>query len=51
MPIAPPSPLARFVAEHPERVRKVWGREADRSAVTIYEVEPAETALPWNSTP
>ena len=38
---APPSPLARFVARFPERVRKVWDRETDRSAVTIYEVEPA----------
>ena len=35
---APPSPLARFVAEHPERVRKVWSRETDRCAVMIYEV-------------
>jgi hypothetical protein len=36
---APPSPLARFVNEHPERVRKVWGREADRARVTLYQVE------------
>ena len=38
---APPSPLARFVARFPERVRKVRESETDRSAVTIYEVEPA----------
>ena len=41
--LATPSPLARFVAEHPERARKVWGREADGSSVVIYEVEPAGT--------
>jgi hypothetical protein len=39
---APTSPLARFVAEHPERTRKVWGR----AAVVIYEVEPAGTLSP-----
>jgi hypothetical protein len=39
--LAHPSPLIRFVAEHPERVRKVWGREADGSSVVIYVVEPA----------
>jgi 4-amino-4-deoxy-L-arabinose transferase-like glycosyltransferase len=38
---APPSPLARFVARFPDRVREVWSRESDRSAVAIYEVEPA----------
>ena len=38
---APASPLARFVAAFPVRVRKVWGRETDRSAVAIYEVSPA----------
>src|SRR4029077_6910413 len=32
---APPSPLARFVAEHPERVRKVWGKETERAAVML----------------
>jgi 4-amino-4-deoxy-L-arabinose transferase-like glycosyltransferase len=31
---APSGPLARFVAEHPEAVRKVWGRES----IAIYEV-------------
>jgi hypothetical protein len=41
---APPSPLARFVARYPERARKVWSRETDRSAVMIYEIEPASTA-------
>jgi len=35
---APSSPLARFVAEHEGQVRKVWGRETERSAVMIYEV-------------
>jgi hypothetical protein len=38
---APPSPLARFVTRYPDRARKVWDRETDRSASTIYEVEPA----------
>jgi hypothetical protein len=38
---APPSPLARFVARYPRRARKVWGRESDRSAASIYQVEPA----------
>ena len=37
---APPSPLARFVAGFPGRVRKVWSRDGDRASVTIYEVEP-----------
>jgi Dolichyl-phosphate-mannose-protein mannosyltransferase len=37
---AQPSPLARFLARYPERAREVWNRETDRSAVTIYEVEP-----------
>ena len=38
---AAPSPLERFVARYPERVRKVWGRETDRTAVAIYQIEPA----------
>ena len=38
---APTSPLARFVARFPGRVRKVWSSEGDRTAVAIYEVEPA----------
>jgi hypothetical protein len=38
---APPSPLARFVAAFPGRVRKVWSRETSHAAVTIYEVQPA----------
>jgi hypothetical protein len=38
---APPSPLDRFVARSPDRVREVWSRESDRSAVAIYEVGPA----------
>jgi hypothetical protein len=35
---APPSPLVRFISEHPERVRKVWSQEAGASRVAIYEV-------------
>jgi hypothetical protein len=38
---APPSPLTRFVARYPGRAREVWSRESDRSAVVIYEVDPA----------
>jgi hypothetical protein len=37
---APTSPLARFVIEAPDRVRKVWSRESQRTAVAIYEVRP-----------
>jgi hypothetical protein len=37
---APPSPLTRFVAQHPERVRQVWGHDAERSSVMLYQVEP-----------
>jgi hypothetical protein len=36
---APSSPLAHFVAAHPERVRKVWGRETEHSSMLIYEVQ------------
>jgi hypothetical protein len=32
------SPLAQFVAEHPELVREVWRSEAGRDSVVIYEV-------------
>jgi hypothetical protein len=35
---APASPLARFVAEHPERVRKVWDGEETRGSVVLYQV-------------
>jgi hypothetical protein len=38
---APPGPLARFVAERPERVRKVW----QRGSVSIYEVIPASSGV------
>src|SRR5207244_3132649 len=38
---APISPLARFVTEAPERVRKVWSREGQGAAVAIFEVMPA----------
>jgi hypothetical protein len=38
---AAPSPLPRFVAAAPTRVRKVWSRQGERSRVTIYEVIPA----------
>jgi hypothetical protein len=37
---APTNPLARFVIEAPKRVRKVWSRESQRTAVAIYEVLP-----------
>ena len=36
---APPSPLAHFVDSHPDRVRKVWTRETERSSILIYEVQ------------
>jgi hypothetical protein len=35
---APRSPLARFIAEYPDRARKVWGRESERGSVAIYEL-------------
>jgi hypothetical protein len=35
---APASPLARFVAEHPEQVRKVWGDEEKLGSVMLYQV-------------
>jgi hypothetical protein len=35
---APTSPLAHFVASHPDRVRKVWDRETEHSSIWIYEV-------------
>jgi hypothetical protein len=35
---APPSPLARFVAAFPERVRPVWDRESAGGNISIYEV-------------
>ncbi|MGP0067838.1 MAG: ArnT family glycosyltransferase [Isosphaeraceae bacterium] len=44
--LAPTSPLARFVAEHPERVRKVWDREANGPAVVIYAVDAAGNPPP-----
>jgi hypothetical protein len=34
--LAPESPLARYVSEHPDRVAKVWGRE--RESAVVYEV-------------
>jgi hypothetical protein len=36
---AQPSPLSRFVAQHPDRVREVWSGGENRSAVTVYEVK------------
>jgi len=36
---APTSPLAHFVASHPDRVHKVWGRETEHSSILIYEVQ------------
>jgi hypothetical protein len=35
---APRSPLAQFVAEHPELAREVWRSDSDRESVIIYEV-------------
>ncbi len=35
---APASPLARFVDRFPDRVKKVWSREVERSSVEVYEV-------------
>lgn len=37
---APPSPLGRFVARFPGRVRAVWSGAGGRSSVVIYEVVP-----------
>jgi hypothetical protein len=34
----PVSPLAQFVATHPERVRAVWGGAGERGSVVIYEI-------------
>ncbi len=38
---APTSPLARFVARFPGRVRTVWSGDGDTSSVVIYRLEPA----------
>jgi hypothetical protein len=35
---APASPLTRFVASRPDRVRKVWSRENGGASISIYEV-------------
>ncbi len=35
---APVSPLTRYVDRFPDRVEKVWSRDADRSSVEVYEV-------------
>lgn len=37
---APPDPLARFVADDPQRVRLVWGKPGE---VAVYRVVPAGT--------
>lgn len=37
----PRGPLARFVAERPERVRLAWRRERGPAEVAVYEVLPA----------
>jgi hypothetical protein len=37
---APVSPLSRFVAARPDRVRLVWSGAAEESGVAIYEVFP-----------
>jgi hypothetical protein len=39
---APPSPLGRFVEDHPGRVLEVWSRKTGRSSVTVYAVVPAQ---------
>jgi hypothetical protein len=39
---APTSPLTSFVAEHPERVLKVWSQGDGASSVAIYEVLPPQ---------
>ena len=36
---APPSPLARFVRDRAEQVRKVWSRESSLGSVSIYEIQ------------
>ena len=36
---APASPLGRYVARHPERVRLVWQRKKDGTTITIYAVQ------------
>jgi len=41
---APSGPLGRFVAERPQRVRKVWSSEPAGPAVAIYEVLPEHRA-------
>jgi len=41
---APSGPLGRFVAEHPQGVRKVWSSEPEGPAVAIYEVLPEHRA-------
>jgi hypothetical protein len=43
---APASPLARFVAEHPERVRRVWSDPSEHAMVMVYEVEPIGPSVP-----
>src|SRR5262249_51666002 len=37
----PAGPLARFVATHPERIRKVWDAANALAPVTVYQVKPA----------
>ena len=41
---APSGPLGRFVAEHPQDVRKVWSSEPTGPAMAIYEV-PTRTLI------
>jgi hypothetical protein len=39
---APRSPLAHFVAEHPEQAHEVWRSDFGREAVIIYKVSPED---------
>jgi hypothetical protein len=43
---APPSPLAQFVVQYPDRVRKVWSRQTEPAAVVLYEVQPVRSPVP-----
>jgi hypothetical protein len=42
---APPSPLARFVAQNPRRVREAWRSSIEEPTVVIYEVIPEHPDL------
>jgi hypothetical protein len=42
--LAPHSPLAQFVAQRPERARKVWDRQTEHRSVTVYRVRSGRRA-------